>query len=77
MNETRETPTGAPAADCICGTIRKLADEVVAALRPNPKVTDHFREARVQILLGVRQLIDDRIDHLHRTDSKGSRVVVE
>ena len=37
----------------------------------------HFRNSRVEFLKGVRALIDDRIAHLSREESKGTHVTVE
>ncbi len=39
--------------------------------------TRHFREARLEFLRGVRELIDYRIERLSKDKSKGSRIVVE
>jgi hypothetical protein len=38
---------------------------------------DHFRNARVEFLKGVRSVIDDRIGNLSRHEAKGTRVTVE
>jgi len=38
---------------------------------------DHFRASRVEFLKGIRSLIDDRIAHLSREESKGTTVPVE
>lgn len=38
---------------------------------------DHFRSSRVEFLKGLRSLIDDRIAHLSRKESKGTHVAVE
>jgi hypothetical protein len=39
---------------------------------------DHFRNARVEFLKGIRSLIDSRIDHLSRHQPQhGTRVTVE
>ena len=37
----------------------------------------HFRNSRVEFLKGLRSLIDDRIAHLSREESKGTHVTVE
>ncbi len=37
----------------------------------------HFRNSRVEFLKGIRSLIDDRIAHLSREETKGTRVTVE
>ncbi|HEX3878484.1 MAG TPA: hypothetical protein VHW24_15955 [Bryobacteraceae bacterium] len=38
---------------------------------------DHFRNARVEFLKGVRSLIDTRIAHLSPDEHKGTHVTVE
>jgi len=38
---------------------------------------DHFRNARVEFLKGVRSVIDDRINNLGRHEPKGTHVTVE
>jgi hypothetical protein len=38
---------------------------------------DHFRNSRVEFLKGLRSLLDARIAHLSREESKGTHVVVE
>jgi hypothetical protein len=38
---------------------------------------DHFRNSRIEFLKGIRSLIDDRIAHLSRDESKGTHVTVE
>jgi len=38
---------------------------------------DHFRNARVEFLKGMRSVLDDRIAGLSRHEAKGTRVTVE
>jgi len=38
---------------------------------------DHFRNARVEFLKGMRSLLDDRINNLSRHETKGTHVTVE
>ena len=40
-------------------------------------IRDHFRNSRIEFLKGIRSLIDDRISHLSRHESKGTHVPVE
>ena len=37
----------------------------------------HFRSSRVEFLKGLRCLLDERIAHLAREESKGTHVTVE
>ena len=38
---------------------------------------EHFRNARIEVLKGMRSMLDARIDHLSKNASKGTRVTVE
>ena len=38
---------------------------------------DHFRNSRVEFLKGLRSLLDERIAHLSREETKGTHVDVE
>jgi len=81
MSEARESQsTGAgraAEAECLCSAIRRAAEEVGRIFTPPENVQKHFRQARVEILLGIRALIDERISQLNRSQEKGTRVVVE
>ena len=63
--------------DCLCGNVRSAIDSVASAFVPPENVRQHFREAGVQVLMGIREIINNRIEDLNRTASKGARVVVE
>src|SRR3954447_13235475 len=67
------TNTSAPHAGCLLyGTVMPLLNRMWS-----DATNDHFRNSRVEFLKGVRSLIDDRINHLSKNESKGTRVVVE
>ena len=38
---------------------------------------DHFRNSRVEFLKGLRGLLDERIAHMSRAETKGTKVTVE
>jgi hypothetical protein len=43
-----------------------------------PKDTrEHFRNARVEILKGMRSMLDARIDHLSKHAAKGTKIAVD
>lgn len=63
--------------DTICDFVRKGLEAVSDSLTPPQAAVKHFREARLEVLRGIRELIDHRIDRLSRTNAQGSRVVVE
>jgi hypothetical protein len=47
------------------------------AFGPPEAAAKHFRAARLEILRGIRDLIDSRIEHLSKSERKGDRIVVE
>ena len=69
----QEAKTSAPRGGCfLCGNVMPLLDHMWSEA-----TGDHFRNSRVEFLKGIRSLIDDRIAHLAKNESKGTRVVVE
>jgi hypothetical protein len=38
---------------------------------------EHFRNARIEMLKGMRSMLDARIEHLAKNDRKGTKVAVE
>ncbi len=78
MSETQASDTGKANRDWFCDWVRQGAERASAMMSPPESAGKHFREARIEFLRGVRELIDHRIDRLSRTGSnKGTRVVVE
>ena len=67
------TSGAAPRNNCVvCGMLMPMLDRMWSEA-----TNDHFRNARVEFLKGIRSLIDSRIEHLSRAETKGTRVVVE
>jgi hypothetical protein len=79
MSDTASEQTQAKReADCLCGTIRKGLEEAAELFFPSETACSHFREARIEFLRGIRDIVDQRIDHLSRNKSaSGTRIVVE
>jgi len=76
MNPSEKPPTP-PNAASVCGAFMSAFNELGKAMAPPENVDRHFREARKQALMGLRELIDNRIQEMSRTETKGKRVVVE
>ncbi len=64
-------------AESVCDRIIDAFKEAANAFVPPEAAAKHFRESRIQFLLGIRELIDRRISRLSRNQSKGTRVNVE
>jgi hypothetical protein len=66
-------PKQYPMIDSVCSELKQL----LRSLEPSPKVTGHFRNARIEVLKGLRQVIDNRIEHLSGPAQPGRKIVVE
>ena len=55
-----------------CSTAIPMLEHLVS-----PATRDHFRNSRVEFLKGLRGLLDERIAHFAREESKGTHVNVE
>ena len=60
-----------------CNWLREGADKLGESLSPPEAAAKHFREARLEVLRGVRELIDYRIADLSKDKRSGSHIVVE
>ena len=79
MNESGSEQTDTKRqADCVCSAIRRGLEEALEMLAPPETACNHFREARIEFLRGIRDIVDHRIDRISRTKSTGgTRIVVE
>ena len=59
---------------CLC---REILDTVREFVGISPAVRQHLANSRVEFLKAMRQVIDDRIDHLSAQAQKGTKVAVE
>jgi hypothetical protein len=66
-------PKQYPVIDTLCSELKQL----LRSLEPSPKVTGHFRNARIEVLKGLRQVIDNRIEHLSGSPEPGRKITVE
>jgi len=59
---------------CPC---REIVDTLRECLGISPAVRQHLANSRVEFLKAVRQVIDDRIEHLSAQAQPGTKVTVE
>ena len=69
--------TTAPAHGCFFCTIAAPQIEAMLDHIWPQDTQEHFRNARIEVLKGVRSLLDARIERLSRQEPKGTKVVVE
>ncbi len=79
MAETGSTTSAGARAtgDCRCGNIGKAFRAMADAFGPPEAAAQHFRDARKEVLLGIRELLDARLERLSRKEQKGTRIVVD
>ena len=74
-----EKPTAAQPAHAGCFFCTVAGPQISSLLnRCWPERTqEHFRNARIEVLKGIRSLLDARIEHLSQVTPKGTKVAVE
>ena len=75
MNE--ETTQAQAQSTCILCEATDAMKKFLSEMGPSEEAKSHFRQSRVELLKGIRRIIDDRIDRVSRTEHKGTHVVVE
>ena len=76
-SETQDQAKSRPQGVWFAHWLREGAEKLAESVSPPENAAKHFREARLELLRGVRELIDYRIQDLSREKRKGSRIVVE
>jgi hypothetical protein len=72
-----EKTTAQPQAGCFfCNVAAPQISAFLDHVWPE-QTHEHFRNARVELLKGIRSLLDARIEHLSRQPVKGTSVSVE
>ena len=72
-----EQQTAPPAHGCLfCTVVEPQIHNLIEHMWPDD-TREHFRNARIEVLKGVRSLLDARIERLFKQEKKGTRVAVE
>jgi len=67
-----------PETNCLCGGFGPSLTRMVQAMGPSAAASEHFRRARIEMLKGIREILDHRIDSLSKgRESQGTKVTVE
>ena len=68
-------------SSCLCCQATQMMGRLFGAMgasATSAEAREHFRQSRLELLKGIRRVVDDRIEKASRTDqSRGSRIVVE
>jgi hypothetical protein len=77
MNEETKNQSNS-CGGCLCEGAGPALSEFLRRIGPPPEAKRHFDSARVEILKGIRSLIDQRINDIGRqSESKGASITVE
>lgn len=69
-----QTSEQAAYENCPC---RELVDTVRQFLGVSPAVRQHLANSRVEFLKAIREVLNERIEHLSSQGQKGTKVAVE
>jgi hypothetical protein len=75
MNE--ETAQAHAGSTCFFCEATDAMKKFMNEMGPSEEAKSHFRQSRVELLKGIRRIIDDRIDRVSQKGAKGTHVVVE
>jgi hypothetical protein len=58
-------------------TCREILDQFRECFGISPNVQEHFTNSRIELLKGIRAVIDSRIERLASADKRGTKIAVE
>jgi hypothetical protein len=86
-DSTGPEPSAQPAASeakansssgCVCGGKGPALSQMLEMIMPSAAAGEHFRNARIEMLKGFRELLDQRIQSLsEKQQHKGTKLNVE
>jgi hypothetical protein len=74
MDEKQTTPQ--PHGCVFCTIVGPQIDAIMDHIWPED-TREHFRNARVEVLKGMRSILDARIERLSQHEQKGAKITVE
>ena len=63
--------------NCGCMGVGPLVTEFAKKLGPSEEVSQHFRAARLEILKGLRAMLDEQIAGMQEPPKQGTKISVE
>jgi hypothetical protein len=74
--EQKQEASAAPHGCFFCTVAAPQIEAMLAHCWPE-QAQEHFKNARLEMLKGIRTLVDSRIEKLSRTEQKGAKITVE
>lgn len=63
--------------ECWCEGMGEEVTRLMRKFGPSEDVQSHFRTARIEFLKGLRAILDERIEKLSATPSRGTSIPVD
>ncbi|PYT18288.1 MAG: hypothetical protein DMG59_04785 [Acidobacteria bacterium] len=76
MEEQKQTAAQSEHGCFFCTVAGPQIEALLNHCWPEP-TQEHFRNARIEVLKGIRSLLDARIERLAKRAQKGTKLVVE
>jgi hypothetical protein len=77
MNKKTKPSKNTERGACLCQGAGPALSELLQRIGPPEQARRHFESARVELLKGLRALIDARIERISRANTKGEKINVE
>ena len=77
MKKSTKRPSNPPALSSLCQEAGRAFGDMLERLRPPEEARRHFQTARVEVLKGLRAVLDARIEKRARGQRKGEQINVE
>ena len=75
--EAASEPRATPCPGCVCGGKGPMLSQMLELMMPSAAAGEHFKNARLEFLKGLRELLDQRIQSLSDKQHKGTKLNVE
>lgn len=77
MNNKRIRSSKTSAPQCLCLGTGPALSELLRRLGPPEGARKHFETARLEILKGIRAILDARIEQVSKRSRRGEKIEVE
>ena len=77
MNKKTNKSLNLPTGPCLCQLAGSALYELMRRLGPPEQARQHFESARIEMLKGLRALLDARIEQRSKAKTKGEKIAVD
>jgi hypothetical protein len=77
MNRKTKQAPKPTVGSCLCQGVGPLLSDLLRRLGPPEEARSHFETARLEILKGLRAILDARIDQVAKRSSRGEKIEVQ